>query len=120
MLIVGAGPIGILHVMLARLNGAESITIADRWPERLALAERLGADVTLDVRGRNLAEAARAETGGRGFDVIIVAAPVARGGRGGARPCGAGRAHQLVRRPAEGPTRPPRSTPTSSTTRNCA
>ena len=75
VLVVGAGPIGILHVMLARMNGAERITIADRWPERLALAERLGADEALDVRGRNLAEAARAYAGGRGFDVIIVAAP---------------------------------------------
>jgi len=75
VLIVGAGPIGILHVMLARMTGAESITIADRWPERLALAQSLGADRTLDLRGRNLNEAARAEAGAWGFDVVIVAAP---------------------------------------------
>ncbi len=75
VLVVGAGPIGILHVMLARLKRAASITIADRWPERLALAGRLGADRILNVRGQNLAKAAQSEVGARGFDVIIVAAP---------------------------------------------
>jgi len=75
VLVVGAGPIGILHVMLARMKGAERITIADRWPERLALAQRLGTDRTLDLRGRSLTDAARPDIGARGFDVIIVAAP---------------------------------------------
>ena len=75
VLVIGAGPIGILHVMLARMKGAENVTIADRWPERLAVAQRLGAERTFDLRGRNLTEAARSDIGARGFDVIIVAAP---------------------------------------------
>ena len=75
VLVVGAGPIGILHVMLARMNGAAKITIADRWPERLALAERLGADEpSMFVGGTSPRPRAR-YAGGRGFDVIIVAAP---------------------------------------------
>lgn len=75
VLVVGAGPIGILHVMLARSKGAEDITIADRWPERLALAQRLGATRTLDVRGQELKAAAWSQAGARSYDVIIVAAP---------------------------------------------
>jgi len=75
VLVVGAGPIGILHVMLARMKGAATVTIADRWPERLALAQRLGAERALDLRGRNLMAAARSDSSSRGFDVIIVAAP---------------------------------------------
>jgi L-iditol 2-dehydrogenase len=75
VLVVGAGPIGLLHVMLARMKGAERIAIADRWPQRLALAQDLGADRALDLREHTLADAGRPESGDRGFDVIIVAAP---------------------------------------------
>jgi L-iditol 2-dehydrogenase len=75
VLVVGAGPVGILHVMLARLQGAGRILIADRWPNRLALAYRQGADVAIDVGTQDLAAAVNAETAGRGVDVVIVAAP---------------------------------------------
>ncbi len=44
VLILGAGPIGLLHSQLARLNGAASVTVIDPIQEKLALAKRLGAD----------------------------------------------------------------------------
>jgi L-iditol 2-dehydrogenase len=75
VLVVGAGPIGILHAMLARSKGATRVFVADRWPTRLALARRQGADMAVDVRSQDLAARMRAETAGRGVDVAIVAAP---------------------------------------------
>jgi L-iditol 2-dehydrogenase len=75
VLVIGAGPIGLLHAALARQKGAHRTVVADRWPSRLAQAQRLGANTTVDVGRRDLADAVQAETGGRGCDVIIVAAP---------------------------------------------
>lgn len=74
-LIVGGGPIGILHLMLARLKGAERIILADRWPERLAMARRMGADSVVNAREQDVGAIVAQETGGRGADVVIVAAP---------------------------------------------
>jgi L-iditol 2-dehydrogenase len=75
VLVIGAGPIGILHVMLARLKGASGIIIADRWAPKLAVAQRLGADETIDVTRNDLDAVLGSLTGGRGADVVIVAAP---------------------------------------------
>ncbi len=43
VLVVGAGAIGLLHVQLARMNGAASIAVLDTAPEPLTLAKSLGA-----------------------------------------------------------------------------
>jgi L-iditol 2-dehydrogenase len=74
VLVIGAGPIGILHVMLARLKDAGRVIIADRHLHRLEFARRQGADVTIDVSERSLEAAVMAETASRGADVVIVAA----------------------------------------------
>ena len=42
VLITGAGPIGIINALVARANGAQSITVSDINPERLARAAELG------------------------------------------------------------------------------
>jgi L-iditol 2-dehydrogenase len=75
VLVIGVGPIGLLHAALARQKGASRILVADRWPSRLAQAERLGANATVDVGKQNLADAVRVETDDRGCDAIVVAAP---------------------------------------------
>jgi len=71
--IVGAGPIGLLLLQLARLAGASFVFVADPLGPRLALAERWGAHpVPCDREGP--AVAVMRETGGRGVDVAIEAA----------------------------------------------
>ncbi|HET7715791.1 MAG TPA: alcohol dehydrogenase catalytic domain-containing protein [Bauldia sp.] len=75
VLIIGSGPIGILHAMLARAKGAGKIIIADRWPERLAMARRMGADVVINARDEDARAVVARETGKLGADVVIVAAP---------------------------------------------
>lgn len=74
--IFGAGPIGLLHLLLARHAGASMVIVADLQPHRLARAKELGADVVCsggdDARMRIMEE-----TGGRGADVVITACSVA-------------------------------------------
>jgi L-iditol 2-dehydrogenase len=74
--ILGAGPLGLLLVALAKLRGAHVI-LTGRGRERLALAERFGADVVIDVEHLSLqgqCEAVFAQTEGkRGADVVVEA-----------------------------------------------
>lgn len=70
VVIVGAGPIGICHVMLARLAGAPRIIISDLVATRLQVAASVGAHVTVG-RDDDLEAVVLAETGGRGADVVI-------------------------------------------------
>lgn len=49
VLILGAGPIGLVTLLVARAMGAAKIVITDMLPNRLEVAKRLGADETLLV-----------------------------------------------------------------------
>jgi L-iditol 2-dehydrogenase len=71
--ILGAGPIGLLILQVARLAGADPVFVTDRLPWRLALAGKLGG-VPLDYAREDAPGTIRRETGGRGVDVAIEAA----------------------------------------------
>jgi len=71
--IFGAGPIGLGSVMLQSYLGRRVIAV-DLDPERLALARKLGASVTVDARAGGVVEQIRALTDGRGPDVCLEAA----------------------------------------------
>lgn len=73
--IVGAGPSGIIHAMLAKLGGASKIIVSDTVEYRLKAAQRLGADVTVNPLKEKVAEKVKDVTEGRGADVVIVTAP---------------------------------------------
>ncbi len=75
VLVIGAGPIGVMHVMLANLRGAIKVIVSDGNPERRQRALRFGADRVVDYRNEDLEAIVMAETGNRGADVIITAAP---------------------------------------------
>lgn len=47
--IIGAGPIGLLTMLAAKLKGATETTMVDIAPAPLAFAERLGADRVIDL-----------------------------------------------------------------------
>ncbi|MDR1470412.1 MAG: zinc-dependent alcohol dehydrogenase family protein [Spirochaetaceae bacterium] len=51
VLVVGAGPIGLMHTQMAKINGAASVTVVDLQEEKLELAKRLGADAVYDSAG---------------------------------------------------------------------
>jgi L-iditol 2-dehydrogenase len=68
-----------MHVELARARGATKVLLSQRSKERLVLAaDRFHPDAVFAGEGAALAEWARAETGGFGADVVIVAAPSAK------------------------------------------
>jgi L-iditol 2-dehydrogenase len=75
-LIMGAGPIGVLHVMLARLRGATRVIVSEPAAGRRAQALALGADRAVDPLAEDLAAVVAAESDSRGADVVITAAPV--------------------------------------------
>jgi threonine 3-dehydrogenase len=69
VLITGAGPIGIMAVAIAKHAGARFVVITDINPFRLALAKRMGATLTIDVRTQSIADAQRQLGMKEGFDV---------------------------------------------------
>lgn len=68
VLVIGAGPIGLLHVMLLEARGA-SVVAADPNRERLITAKEAGAEMT--VLPDQIAHALEKATAGLGFDVVI-------------------------------------------------
>lgn len=75
VVVMGAGPIGILHLKLARLRGALRVIVSEPSADRRQQALALGADCVVDPIHDDLRAVVLAESGGRGADVIIVAAP---------------------------------------------
>jgi L-iditol 2-dehydrogenase len=71
--IVGAGPIGLLHLLTVRRLGAAKVMMIDLVDERLKFAEKLGADVTINGKTGDAVERVRQLTGGYGADVVIEA-----------------------------------------------
>lgn len=72
VVIVGVGPIGMIHLQLARLAGATTIVVSDPNRGRLARARALGADVAIDPTEQDLLEVVREVTGGEGADVAVL------------------------------------------------
>ena len=73
VLILGGGPIGCLHALLAELLGAEKVIVAERLENRLRLMnEHTRAKAVLPEA---LASTVAGETSGLGVDVILIAAP---------------------------------------------
>ncbi|MBI2926599.1 MAG: alcohol dehydrogenase catalytic domain-containing protein [Verrucomicrobia bacterium] len=71
--ILGAGPIGLLILQVARLAGAEPIFVTDKFPWRLKLAQKWGG-IPINCDKEDAAQRIAQETGGRGVDVAIEAA----------------------------------------------
>lgn len=75
VLVIGDGPIGCLHLEVARSRGATRVIVAGL--ARLKEVERFAPDLLVDAGKTDTVEAVRAATGGLGADVAIVATPVA-------------------------------------------
>ncbi len=69
VLITGAGPIGLMAAAVARHVGARRVVITDVAPSRLALAEKIGVDLAVDVRTTRVREVQRSLGLKEGFDV---------------------------------------------------
>ncbi len=73
VVVLGAGPIGILHVKLARLSGARLIVVSEPNPVRREAALKAGAELVIDPTAEDLNACVRAATDGLGADVAICA-----------------------------------------------
>jgi alcohol dehydrogenase len=73
VVIFAQGPIGLCATLGARLQGATRIIAVDSLPNRLAMARKLGADVTINFREMDPVAAVMDATGGNGADVAIEA-----------------------------------------------
>lgn len=71
--VLGAGPIGLLHVQLARLSGASKIIVSQRSALRRDAARAAGADHVINPSEENVVERVKALTGGAGVDVAVCA-----------------------------------------------
>lgn len=76
VVVLGAGPIGCLHVRLARARGAKTIVLVDVNQGRLDLAARAEPDAAIDGSKDDPIDAVRKLTDGRGADVVITATGV--------------------------------------------
>jgi alcohol dehydrogenase len=72
VVVVGLGPVGIMALRCAALFGPARILAVDMVPERLARAERLGAE-PIDARVASGSAQVLEATGGRGADSVIEA-----------------------------------------------
>jgi L-iditol 2-dehydrogenase len=72
VLVIGQGPIGLMHAALAKRIGARVLT-SDLFAERHAIAARFGLTNPIHAGTENVVERVLAETEGRGADAVIVA-----------------------------------------------
>ena len=70
-LVYGLGVTGLLHIQLARARGSHPLIGVTRSSVKRELAERLGADMTVDPADPLIGEKILDVTGGRGCDVVI-------------------------------------------------
>jgi L-iditol 2-dehydrogenase len=78
VMVIGSGPIGCLHVRMARAHGAGRVFLAELNPDRLEQAASLvKPDAAICSADTDVVQAALDLTEGRGPDVVITAAAAA-------------------------------------------
>lgn len=76
VVIIGSGPIGCVHISIAKTRGAQKVIIADIIDERLELCKPFGPDHAINSAKNDLVGEVNKLTGGKGADVVITANPV--------------------------------------------
>jgi len=72
--IFGAGPIGCIHIQVAKLRGASKVIMIDISRERLEMAKAFEANEYIDGSSTGVKDRIEEITGGCGMDKVIVAA----------------------------------------------
>jgi len=71
VVVIGAGPVGLLQVAALKGYGVKKVILAGRHRIRLDAGLSLGADTIIDVDKSDLLKEVLAETGSRGADLVI-------------------------------------------------
>jgi len=74
VLVIGAGPIGLMHAKMAKIAGVANVIINDLSQDRLELCRQIDSTF-ITLESENLKEELDSLTGGRGVDVCITACP---------------------------------------------
>jgi L-iditol 2-dehydrogenase len=74
VLILGGGPVGAIHSILAKYRRAEKIIVSERMPDRVSIL-RDRVDRVVDTANEDLVRTVMEETDGEGADVILPATP---------------------------------------------
>jgi L-iditol 2-dehydrogenase len=74
VLVTGAGPIGLMFIMLVKYFGGRAIA-TDLLPSRIEKALAVGAEAAFDARDPNLSDKIQSLTDGMGVDVSLLAVP---------------------------------------------
>src|ERR1035437_3436974 len=72
VLVIGQGPIGLMHAVLASRTGARVLT-SDLYSERHAIAARFGLKDPIHAGTEDVVQKVHSETNGRGADAVILA-----------------------------------------------
>ncbi len=83
VLIMGAGPMGMLSIIAAKTMGASTIISADLLEERRNTSKIFGAHYALNPADNHFVEEVKEVSGGWGVDVVMVTAPFAEAQRQG-------------------------------------
>ena len=73
VLIIGAGPLGLLHALVAKLKGVEHILISEPQTHRRKTAIHTWADTVIDPGADNMTEKVMTATHNKGVDALIFA-----------------------------------------------
>ena len=69
--VIGAGPIGYLTAMMARISGASKVFVTDKIDHRLQIAKAAGVDEVCNIEKQAASEWLMDLTRGRGVDVVF-------------------------------------------------
>ncbi len=69
--VIGAGAIGLLHVMVLKEMGVKQVIVSGRHDYRLETARKVGADLVINCEREHATEAVLEATGGHGSPVIF-------------------------------------------------
>jgi threonine dehydrogenase-like Zn-dependent dehydrogenase len=77
--VLGCGPVGLMAILAAKIQGADEIWAVDSVPERLAIAQRYGA-VAVDLSKNDAKQSILEQTNGIGADAVmeVVGNPLAQ------------------------------------------
>lgn len=75
VLVMGAGPIGTMHLLLACLRGAGRVVVSEPNPDRRVQAKNMGAHLVVDPLNEDLAAILAELTQDQGADAVVVATP---------------------------------------------
>lgn len=73
VVVIGAGPIGLMHVQLSKAVGASKIIVSEFAKDKRDVALEVGADRVVDPSTESLVDVVMQETNGQGADRVIMA-----------------------------------------------